>query len=44
MTIKHLVATILHTIFDVGKLRVERSLPRDLARMTEWEPIAGLHP
>jgi uncharacterized protein (DUF1501 family) len=43
MTIKHLVATILHTLFDVGKLRVQRSLPRDLARMTEWEPIAGLH-
>jgi uncharacterized protein (DUF1501 family) len=44
MTIKHLIATILHTLFDVGKLRVQRSLSRDLARMTEWEPIAGLHP
>jgi len=44
MTIKHLVSTILHTLFDVGKLRVERSLPRDLARMAEWEPIPGLHP
>jgi hypothetical protein len=44
VTIKHLVATILHTLFDVGKLRVQRSLPRDLARMTEWEPIPGLHP
>jgi hypothetical protein len=43
VTIKHLIATILHTMFDVGKLRVQRSLPRDLARMTEWEPIPGLH-
>jgi hypothetical protein len=43
VTIKHLTATILHTLFDVGKLRVQRSLPRDLGRMTEWEPIPGLH-
>ncbi len=43
MTIKHLIATILQTQFDVGKLRVLRSLPRDLARLTEWEPIPGLH-
>ena len=43
ITIKHLTATILHTLFDVGKLRVQRSLPRDLGRMTEWEPIPDLH-
>ena len=43
VNIKHLVATILHFMFDVGKLRVQRSLPRDLARMTEWDPIADLH-
>jgi hypothetical protein len=42
VTIKHLIATILHVMFDVGKLRVQRSLPRDLARMTEWDPIAEL--
>jgi uncharacterized protein (DUF1501 family) len=44
ITIKHLVATILHTLFDVGRLRVQRTLPRDLARMTEWEPIPDLDP
>jgi uncharacterized protein (DUF1501 family) len=43
VTIKNLVATILHTLFDVGKLRILRGLPRDLARLTEWEPIPGLH-
>src|SRR5262249_18296696 len=43
ITIQHLTSTILHTLFDVGKLRVLRSLPRDLARLTEWEPIPGLH-
>ena len=43
VTIKPLIATILHALFDIGKLRVQRSLPRDLARMTEWDPIAGLH-
>jgi uncharacterized protein (DUF1501 family) len=42
ITIKHLVATILHGLFDVGKLRVQRGLPRELARLTEWEPIPGL--
>jgi hypothetical protein len=43
MTIKHRIATILYTLFDVGKFRVQRSLSRDLARMPEWEPIPGLH-
>jgi hypothetical protein len=43
VTIKHLIATIMHSMFDIGKLRIERSLPRELARMTEWQPIAGLH-
>lgn len=43
MRIKHLVATIMHTLFDVGQLRLERGLPRDLARaLTEGEPITGL--
>jgi len=43
VTIKHLLATILHTLFDVGKLRLQPNLSRDLGRMTEWESIAGLH-
>jgi uncharacterized protein (DUF1501 family) len=41
--IKNLVATVLHTLFDVGRVRIERGLPREIAQMTEWEPIPGLH-
>jgi hypothetical protein len=43
VTIQHLIATILHTLLDVGKLRVLRGLPRELLPLTEWQPIAGLH-
>jgi hypothetical protein len=43
VTIQHLIATILHTLVDVGKLRVFRGLPRELLPLTEWQPIAGLH-
>jgi uncharacterized protein (DUF1501 family) len=41
--IKNLIATVMHTLFDVGQLRVQRGLPREVMAMTEWEPIAGLH-
>jgi hypothetical protein len=43
MTIKHLVTTIFHTLFDVGELRVQPNIPRDLERaLAAWEPIPGL--
>jgi uncharacterized protein (DUF1501 family) len=43
VTMKNLLATIMHTVFDVGQLRLDRSLPTDLQRMiTEGEPIAEL--
>jgi hypothetical protein len=41
LTPKHLVSTILHTLFDVGKLRVTAGLS-DVARLTENPPIPGL--
>ena len=41
--IKNLIATVMHTLFDVGQLRVQRGLPREIMTMTGWEPIAGLH-
>jgi hypothetical protein len=41
--IQHLIATILHTLFDVGKLRIVRGLPRELLALTESQPIPGLH-
>jgi hypothetical protein len=41
--IRNLVATVLHTLFDVGQLRVARGLPREIQQMIEWDPIPGLH-
>jgi uncharacterized protein (DUF1501 family) len=41
--IQHLVATLLHTLFDVGELRLVPSAPREIAQtMTAWEPIPGV--
>jgi uncharacterized protein (DUF1501 family) len=41
--IRHLIATILHTLFDVGELRLVPGAPREIAQtMTGWEPIPGV--
>ncbi len=41
--IPNLIATILHTLFNVGELRLVPGLPREIAQtMTGWEPIPGL--
>ena len=41
--IQNLIATIMHTLFDVGELRLVPGLPREIAQtMTGWEPIPGL--
>jgi len=41
--IKNLLATILHTLFDIGELRLVPGAPREIAQtMTGWEPIRGL--
>ncbi|MBI1904489.1 MAG: DUF1501 domain-containing protein [Planctomycetia bacterium] len=43
VTIKHLTSTIMHTLFDVGALRILRDVPTDVARViTDGEPIPGL--
>jgi len=43
VTIKNLLATILHTLFDVGELRVVPGVPSDIAQtMTGWSPIREL--
>jgi hypothetical protein len=40
---RHLIATILHTLFDVGQLRLVPNLPREFVQViTSWEPIPGL--
>lgn len=35
ITPQHLLATILHTMFDVGELRVARGIPRELLTLVE---------
>jgi uncharacterized protein (DUF1501 family) len=41
--IPNLIATILHTLFDVGELRLVPGTPREVAQtMTGWDPIPGL--
>lgn len=43
ITIPNLVSTIMHTMFDVGELRVTRGIPTDINRIiTEGEPIREL--
>ena len=40
---QNLIATMLHTLFDIGELRLESGLPVDLVRFaTTGTPIAGL--
>lgn len=40
---EHLMATILHTLFDVGQLRLEQNIPREIVRLAETtQPIDGL--
>jgi hypothetical protein len=41
LTPRHLVSTILHALFDVGKLRVVRGMEQ-VARLAEQPPIPGL--
>jgi uncharacterized protein (DUF1501 family) len=39
----HLLATIFHVLFDLGQLRLESSIPRDVVRLAEnVKPIDGL--
>jgi uncharacterized protein (DUF1501 family) len=42
--IKNLIATVLHTLFDVSELRLVPGAPREVATiMTGYDPIPGLH-
>jgi hypothetical protein len=40
---KHLISTIMHTLFDVGKLRITQGVSREMLQLTDHEPIPGLH-
>ena len=40
---KHLIATIMHTLFDMPELRIAQGVPLEIARAaSDWEPIPGL--
>ena len=40
----NLLGTIMHTLFDIGELRIKQGLPNDLVRhITSAAPIPGLH-
>jgi hypothetical protein len=41
--IPNLISTVLHTMFDVGQLRLQPGLPRELTQqLVAAEPIQGL--
>jgi len=42
LTPSHLVSTILHTVFDVGALRLMRALPPEVAELSQAAPIPGV--
>lgn len=42
VTIPNLVSTVLHTLFDVGELRLVRGVPNEILRAADEPPIRGL--
>jgi hypothetical protein len=40
--IPNLIGTIMHTLFDAGKLRITRGVSRELLQMADYTPIRGL--
>ena len=39
LTPKHLISTIMHSLFDVGQLRLARGVPPQVTRLTQAKPI-----
>jgi hypothetical protein len=42
ITPRHVVSTIMHTLFDVGEVRILRGVPDDVARVITDDPIQQL--
>jgi len=42
ITLTNLHSTVLHALFDVGQLRLQPSIPRELTRLAESPPIPEL--
>ncbi len=41
--IPNLIGTVMHTMFDVGQLRVTRGVSREVMQMADYTPIRGLN-
>jgi hypothetical protein len=41
--VSNIIGTIMHTLFDVGKLRITRGVSRELLAMADYAPIRGLN-
>jgi hypothetical protein len=41
--VTNLLGTVMHTLFDVGRLRVTRGASREVVQMADYPPIPGLH-
>ncbi len=41
--IPNLIGTVMHTLFDIGRLRVTRGVSREVLQMADYTPIRGLH-
>ncbi|HSG70587.1 MAG TPA: DUF1501 domain-containing protein, partial [Planctomycetaceae bacterium] len=43
VTTSHLMSTVMHSMFDIGQLRLTRGVPRPLlSQIEQYEPIPGL--
>jgi uncharacterized protein (DUF1501 family) len=42
ITLANLHSTVLHALFDIGQMRLDPAIPRDLARLAEPKPIEEL--
>ncbi len=43
LTRRHLVATVMHSLLDVGQIRIRRDIPAEVSQLiAEGEPIPGL--
>jgi hypothetical protein len=40
--IPNLIGTVMHTLFDVGQLRITRGVSREVLQMCDYSPIRGL--
>jgi hypothetical protein len=40
--IRNVIGTVMNTLFDTGKVRVTRGMPREILQMAEWDPVPGL--